>query len=141
MPIITWFKSSDYSFTEYLLNFHYEQVTVIRCSRGYTKMYKMPPLISIAIIGAWFIQQLIMYCLVISLRLARKCSLNPAMLFDFSLTIVFIHSFILQRVIECLWCDKHYCCSWDRYKDKEMIVSALKKRSDCNTERKNRTRW
>lgn len=62
-----------------------------RCSGGYTKIYKMPPLISIAITGVWFIQQLIMYCLVMSLTLARICSLNPAVLWD--LLSSFIYSF------------------------------------------------
>lgn len=48
-------------------------------------MYKTPPLISIAVTGVQLIQQLIMYCLVMSLRLAGKSSLNPAVLSEFHL--------------------------------------------------------
>lgn len=89
LPIIISFKGSDYSFTAHLLSFHYEQVTMLGTLED-TEMSKMP-FISVAITDTQFFQQLIMYCLVMSLTQPRKHSLNPAILFDFSLVNVFNH--------------------------------------------------
>lgn len=56
-------------------------------------MYKTPPPISIAITGVGFIQQLIMYCLVMSFRLARKYCVNPLCYLAFHLLMSsFVHS-------------------------------------------------
>lgn len=85
---------------EHLLGFLYEQVTLLGALGDIQRCIRLL-LISIAIPGIQFIQQLIMYCLVMSLRLAKKYCVNP-MQFD-SLTFhLLMSSFVHSANSFCL---------------------------------------